>query len=247
LPDGTFAGFIGCCHDINDRKAMALANHELAGRLMSAQEAERTRIARELHDGIGQEISLLIMQMQKASESISLDPDRYYPELDKVSSKLAAIGTHVSHLSHQLHSSELEYLGLTAAITKLCREFSEQYPIKITCDCKGIPAELHSDISLSILRIVQESLHNVAKHSGAKTVQVEVNGTKEELTLLVRDDGTGFDIPESNTASGLGLLSMKERIYLVGGEFAIETAPGVGTSIQARVPWTTASLTHTSA
>jgi len=247
LPNGTFAGYIGCCQDINDRKAMALANHELAGRLMSAQEAERTRIARELHDGIGQEISILMMQMQKASESISLDPDRYPSEIEKVSRKLAAIGTHVSHLSHQLHSSELEYLGLTAAITKLCREFSEQSPIEITCDCKGIPAELDSGISLSVLRIVQESLHNVAKHSGAKTVQVEVNGTKEELTLLVRDDGAGFDIPESKIAAGLGLISMQERIYLVGGEFAIETTPGVGTSIQARVPWTTSSLTHTGA
>ena len=247
LPDGAFAGYIGCCHDINDRKAMALANHELAGRLMSAQEAERTRIARELHDGIGQEISLLNMQMQRTAASRSLDRDRLNSELEKISTKLAAIGSQVSNLSHQLHSSELEYLGLTAAITKLCREFSEQFPIKITCDCKGIPAELDSDISLSILRIVQESLHNVAKHSGAKTVQVEVNGTKEDLTLLVRDDGTGFDIPQSKTAAGLGLISMQERIYLVGGQFAIDTTPGVGTCIQARVPWTTSNLTHTNA
>jgi signal transduction histidine kinase len=106
---------------------------------------------------------------------------------------------------------------------------------------------LDSDISLSVLRIVQESLHNVAKHSGAKTVQVELSGTKEELSLLVHDDGAGFDIPESKTAAGLGLISMRERVYLVGGEFVIESTPGLGTSILARVPWANTRLTSADA
>lgn len=236
LTDGTFAGYIGCCLDIHDRKAVELARFELGRRLMSAQEAERSRIARELHDGIGQEIALLGIQMQRAAAPAGK------PEgcgMQQFSNKLTAIGLHVGRLSHQLHSAELEYLGLAVAIAKSCREFSEEYPIKVTCACKDIPAKLDDDIALTFFRIVQESLHNVAKHSGAKMVWVEVTGMTEELSLIFRDNGTGFDIQESKAAAGLGLVSMRERVHLIGGEFVIESAPGVGTSILARVPLTT--------
>jgi PAS domain S-box-containing protein len=240
LVDGTFAGYIGCCLDIHDRKEGELARVELGRRLMGAQEAERSRIARELHDGIGQEIALLSIQMQRAA-SISPKPGTENLGMQLLSDKLAAIGVHVSRLSHQLHSSELEFLGLTVAITKLCREFSEEYPIKITCSCSRIPAQLNNDIALTFLRIVQESLHNVAKHSGAKTVQVEVIGTAEEFSLSVCDDGAGFDVQGWKTTAGLGLISMRERMHVIGGEFVIESTPGAGTRIRARVPLATAT------
>jgi PAS domain S-box-containing protein len=241
LADGSFAGYIGCCLDIHDRKAEELARLELTRRLLGAQEAERSRIARELHDGIGQEIALLSIQMQRASASIWQKPGGGKNlGMQQLSDKLAAIGVHVSLLSHQLHSSELEFLGLTVAITKLCREFSEEYPIKVTCICSRIPAQLNIDIALTFLRIVQESLHNVAKHSGAKTVQVEVVGTTEEFSLSVSDDGAGFDVQGSKAAAGLGLISMRERMHIIGGEFAIESIPDVGTCIRARVSMVTA-------
>jgi PAS domain S-box-containing protein len=236
LPDGTFAGFIGCCFDINDRKATERARLELSRRLLGAQEAERSRIARELHDGIGQEIALLGIQMQRASASAIPESGLQKPTMQQFSSKLAAIGVHVSHLSHQLHSSELEYLGLAVAITKLCREFSEQYPIRLTCACRHIPKDLNNDISLTVLRIVQESLHNIAKHSGAKLVQVEVSCTAGELTVSVEDDGTGFDAQQTRPGVGLGLVSMRERIYLLGGTFMIDSVVGAGTSVRAYVP-----------
>jgi PAS domain S-box-containing protein len=235
LPDGTFAGYIGCCVDIHDRKAIELARLDLARRLMSAQEAERTRVARELHDGIGQEIALLSIQMQKAAALISMEPGPIYPGIQKLCTNLTAIGLHVSRLSHQLHSSELEYLGLSVAITKLCREFSEQYPIKVACSCANIPASLNNDVALAFLRIVQESLHNVAKHSGAGEVQVELT-TSEDLNLIVRDNGKGFDLQESKAVPGLGLVSMRERVHLIGGEFSIESTPGGGTQVRATVP-----------
>jgi PAS domain S-box-containing protein len=235
LPDGTFAGYIGCCVDIHDRKAIELARLDLARRLMSAQEAERTRVARELHDGIGQEIALLGIQMQRAAASTSMEPGAIYPGMQKLCTNLTAIGLHVSRLSHQLHSSELEYLGLSVAITKLCREFSEQYPIKVTCSCANIPASLNNDVALAFLRIVQESLHNVARHSGAKEVQVELTAF-EDLNLIVRDNGKGFDLQESKALPGLGLVSMRERVHLMGGEFSIESTPGGGTLIRATVP-----------
>ena len=236
LLDGTFAGYIGGCVDIHDRKALELARLDLARRLMSAQEAERTRVARELHDGIGQEIALLGIQMQRAAASISTEPGPIYPSMQKLCTNLTAIGLHVSRLSHQLHSSELEYLGLSVAITKLCREFSEQYPIKIACVCANIPAKLDNDVALTFLRIVQESLHNIAKHSGARDVQVEVTGVSEELNLIVRDNGIGFDIQQTKVLNGLGLISMRERMHLIGGEFVIDSIPGVGTCIRAQAP-----------
>ena len=236
LPDGTFAGYIGCCLDIHDRKALSLERIDLARRLMSAQEAERSRIARELHDGIGQEIALLGIQMQRASGSSSLERGVPNLEIQQFSAKLTAIGVHVGRLSHQLHSSELEYLGLAVAVTKLCREFSEESPIRVTCNCSNIPTKLDNDVALTFLRLVQESLHNVAKHSGARSVQVDLIGTPEEISLIVCDDGAGFDVRQLKSAPGLGLISMRERVNLIGGEFVINSTPGNGTSIRARVP-----------
>jgi signal transduction histidine kinase len=236
LPDGTFAGYIGCCVDIHDRKALEFARLDFARRLMSAQEAERTRVARELHDGIGQEIALLGIQMQRATASIAPQPELLQDRIQKLCAKLTAIGLHVSHLSHQLHSSELEYLGLSVAITRLCREFSEQYSIKVCCVCTNIPAKLENDIALTFFRVVQESLHNIAKHSGASNVQVEVAGGPREVTLSVWDNGAGFDLQESKAAAGLGLISMRERVQLIGGEFAIDSTREAGTRISARTP-----------
>ena len=245
LPDGTFAGYIGCCLDIHDRKALSLERIELARRLMSAQEAERSRIARELHDGIGQEIALLGIQMQRASGSSESSPQN--SGMQQFSKKLAAIGVHVGRLSHQLHSSELEYLGLSVAITKLCRELSEESPIEVTCNCSSIPADLDNDVALAFLRLVQESLHNVTKHSGAKAVQVNLTGTPDELSLIVSDNGVGFDIQNLKSAAGLGLISMRERANLIGGEFAIESTPGAGTTIRARAPFKRDSSQNSSA
>jgi PAS domain S-box-containing protein len=234
LPDGTFAGYIGSCVDIDDRKAAEFARLEFARRLMSAQEAERTRVARELHDGIGQEVALLGIQMQRAAAAIAREPAQLHAGIQKLCNNLTAIGLHVSHLSHQLHSSELEYLGLAVAITKLCREFSEQYAIKVACDCTSIPAKLDNEIALAFFRIVQESLHNIARHSGANDIHVELTAVSGDLTLTVCDNGAGFDVQESKAAPGLGLVSMRERMHLIGGEFVIESAPGAGTRIWAR-------------
>jgi PAS domain S-box-containing protein len=242
LADGTFAGYIGCCVDIHERKALELERLELARRLMSAQEAERTRVARELHDGIGQEIALLGIQMQRAAASITPEPGPINASMQKICTNLTAIGLHVSHLSHQLHSSELEYLGLSVAITKLCREFSEQYSIKVVCACTGIPAKLDNDIALTFFRVVQEALHNIAKHSGASDVHVEVTGASRALTLIVCDNGAGFNVQESKAAAGLGLISMRERVHLIGGEFSIDSTPGAGTRIWAQASLITANL-----
>jgi PAS domain S-box-containing protein len=236
LLDGSFVGYIGCCFDVHDQKEAELARTDLSRRLMTAQEAERTRIARELHDGIGQSLALLGIQMQRASQPLALRLGKKNPGMQELCGKLKEIGDQVSRLSHQLHSSELEFLGLAVAVKSLCREFSEQYRIKINCVCNDVPSELDNDVALCFLRIVQEGLHNVAKHSQASHVEVELSGAGYELSLSISDDGVGFEISKVRKTAGLGMVSMRERMHLIGGEFTISSQPGSGTKIQARAP-----------
>ncbi len=211
------------------------ARHELARRLTNAQEKERTRIARELHDDIGQSLAILRIQMLRAGRPVSGIVGKRHPNIPELCENLKALAEKVSRLSHQLHSSELEYLGLAVAIQGLCREFSDKYRILMECSCKDIPEDLDGLLALSLLRIVQEALHNAAKHSKAKSVHVAVQGSETELSLVIADDGVGFDLEEAKLAAGLGLISMRERVHLAGGEFKISSAPGEGTCISARI------------
>ncbi len=220
--------------DISERKQAELDRTELSRRLMTAQEAERRRIARELHDGIGQSLALLGIQLQRAGQ-LSASGKRN-PGVAELCTKVKEIGNQVSRLSHQLHSSELEFLGLAVAVKSLCREFSEQYGTRIDCTCTKIPGELDNDIALGLLRVVQEALHNVAKHSRASSVTVHLSGDSQHLVLIISDDGIGFEVGRMRSARGLGLISMRERIHLVGGNFEISSKLGAGTKIQARVP-----------
>jgi PAS domain S-box-containing protein len=212
------------------------ARREVAQRLTAAQENERTRIARELHDDIGQSLAILRIQMMRAGQPVSGMPGKAHPGLSELSAKLKDIAQKVSQLSHQLHSSELDYLGFAAAVQSHCREFSEKFKIAVDCSCQGIPSDLDGLLALGLLRVVQEALHNAAKHSQAKSIEVRVLGSPGGLSLVIADNGVGFDVEEARLAPGLGLISMRERIYLAGGEFTIASEPGHGTRITARVP-----------
>ncbi len=212
------------------------ARHELARRLTNAQEKERTRIARELHDDIGQSLAILRIQMLRAGQPVSGMIGKRHPTIPQLCDNLKSLAEKVSRISHQLHSSELEYLGLAVAVQSHCREFSEKYKIPVECTCAGIPEDLDSLLALSLLRIVQEALHNCGKYSQAKSIQVALEGSDDELSLLISDDGVGFDLEEAKMAAGLGLISMRERIHLAGGEFKVIAEPGQGTCIVARVP-----------
>jgi PAS domain S-box-containing protein len=240
LPDGGFAGYIGCCVDIDDQKVAEMARRELSGRLINAQEAERTRIARELHDDIGQSLAMLGIQLQRSSQAPSGAPNATRIDPQELRDRVKEIGNKVSRLSHQLHSSELEYLGLSVAVKSLCREVSEQSHIAIECSCSNVSEELNANLALGCLRVIQEALHNVVKHSRANEVQVEVIGTTDSLSLAVSDNGAGFDAGKNGAGVGLGLISMRERMHLLGGEFMISSSPGQGTRIKARAPLTTA-------
>ncbi len=158
------------------------------------------------------------------------------PSLVDLATKLDAITHKVSRLSHGLHSSALEFLGLAAAVQSHCLECSQQLRIPIDCQCDQVEKKLDGIMALSFLRVVQEALHNAAKHSRAKNITVRLNGAGQHLSLEIRDDGGGFDLEAARLAAGLGLISMRERIHLIGGEFDIISSPGNGTLITARAP-----------
>jgi len=210
---------------------------ELAGRLTAALERERSRIARELHDDIGQELAILRIQFLRAGQPVSGMPGKRHATVSQLCDRLRDVAGKVSRLSHQLHSSELEYLGLAVAVKSHCREFSEKYKITVDCSCTDIPEKLNPLLALALLRVVQEALYNVAKHSKAKSVKVVLQGSNREISLLVFDDGQGFDQDQARLAPGLGLISMRERIHLARGVFNISSKPGKGTQITATVPF----------
>jgi PAS domain S-box-containing protein len=208
----------------------------LAQRLINAQEAECRRVARELHDNVGQSLALFSMELEKTRLALAdLSPDTD-ARFDCLCARVKSLGHEVGNLSHQLHSSELELLGVGVAIKRLCRDFSEQYQVQALCECSGIPDDLSNDVSICLFRVTQEALHNIAKHSRATRISVSVRGTLKSLYLCVSDDGVGFTSSTSKAGVGLGLISMRERISLIGGKFTITAKPGSGTRVEADVP-----------
>ena len=209
---------------------------ELSRRMMNAQEADRTSIARELHDDIGQSLAVLKIQMLRAGQPVSGNPEMMHASLKDLSIKLEKIINKVSRLSHDLHSSELELLGLVVAVKGHCRECSEQLGIPVDCSCDHLQEKLDGMIALAFLRVLQEAMHNAMKHSRAKSITVRLTCSDHDLSLEIRDDGVGFDVEGARLAAGLGLISMRERIHLIGGVFEIWSSPGQGTRITVRAP-----------
>jgi signal transduction histidine kinase len=204
-------------------------------KLIEAQEKERTRIARELHDDIGQRLALLTVKLTGlALSSPESSSDRSQAvELQKFASSLAQ---DVQTLSHELHSSKVGILGAATSMRLFCTEFAGQQGVTINFENEELPADLNSDTSLCLYRILQEALHNAAKHSGGQQFDVRLWATRRHVHLEVHDDGVGFDVQKARESSGLGLVSMEERVKLVAGELAIASTPQRGTTVHARVP-----------
>ncbi|HKF50505.1 MAG TPA: PAS domain-containing sensor histidine kinase [Terracidiphilus sp.] len=227
--EGSFAGLIGSAIDITDQKLAQQALEEVSGQLIEAQEEERSRIARELHDDICQRLALL---------SIELDqPNAPRGNIEQVRKQCFQIAHDVQTLSHRLHSPALDYLGLAAALRGFCSDIAKQQSqMKVEFREEGVPSNLSHDISICLFRIVQEAIHNAVKYSQSSLVQVELTGGVREIRLSVRDWGVGFDVEEARGNHGLGLVSMQKRIELVRGKFSIESMLGSGTRIVALVP-----------
>ncbi len=234
--DGSFAGFIGSAIDVTDQKLAQQALEKVSGQLIEAQEQERSRIARELHDDICQRLALLSMELEQADRASHRSPGEVKNNLEEIRTHCSEIAGDVQSLSHQLHSSKLEYLGAAAAIRGFCHEFSKQHGVSIAFTENEVPRHLPKDISLCLFRVTQEALHNAVKYSGVSEFAVELTATADEIQLIVRDEGKGFDVEEARTTRGLGLVSMQERVHLVHGSLGVESEPGRGTSVLAVIP-----------
>jgi len=232
--DHTFAGYIGSCIDITDRKLAEESLATIGRRLIEAQEEERAWIGRELHDDINQRLALLAVELARCAHHIP-PANEFIAQVLHAQQRITEIAKDVQGLSHRLHSSKLEYLGLATAATSFCREMSEQSKVEIQFTQTGIPRSLPKEISLCLFRVLQEALQNAVKHSGVRRFTVDLHGTEEAIELTVGDTGRGFEEQEAFTRSGLGLISMRERLQMVRGEFEVKSKPGAGTKIWARV------------
>jgi PAS domain S-box-containing protein len=234
--DGSFAGFIGSGTDTTDQKLAQQALERISGQLIEAQEKERSRIARDLHDDICQRLALLSMELAQANRSSSGSPEALKKSLVDIQKHCSEIAGDVQSLSHQLHSSKLDYLGIVTAIRGFCLDFSKQHQVDIEFSESNVPTDLPKDVSLSLFRVAQEALHNAVKYSGVSQFAIELSGMEDAVRLVVSDAGAGFDVGEAKKNRGLGLLSMQERIHLVHGTFSVESEPWQGTRIMAAVP-----------
>ncbi len=235
LPGGEFAGFIGACIDITEQKRSDQARVQLSGLLITAQEQERASIARELHDHINQRLALLAIELQQTEAVATGLSKKERKDLARLWDLTNEISADVQTLSHQLHSSQLQHLGLVAGIRGLCEEFSKSNKVEAECRCSGPVPSVDEDVSLALFRVAQEALRNASKYSQARIVRADLHCGSDSLTLSVSDDGVGFD-PATVNGGGLGLISMRERMRLIGGELSIRSKPGGGTHIEARVP-----------
>jgi PAS domain S-box-containing protein len=238
--DGTFAGYIGSCIDITDRKLAEESLATIGRRLIEAHEEERTWIGRELHDDINQRLALLAVELGRWGQRIP-PAHEFIAQILNAQRRITEIAKDVQGLSHRLHSSKLEYLGLATAAKSFCREMSEQSKVEVQFTQTGIPRNLPKEISLCLFRVLQEALQNAVKHSGVRSFTVDLHGTEEAIELTVGDTGRGFEEQEAFTRPGLGLISMRERLQMVRGEFEVKSKPGAGTKIYARVPIKTQS------
>ncbi len=246
-PDHSFAGYIGSCIDVTDRKLAEEALATMGRKLIEAHEEERTRIARELHDDINQRIALVAVELEQWNQHLPESAVEIHDHIHHACQRLSDIANDIQALSHRLHSSKLEYLGLVAAANSFCREFSEQQKVRIEFSHSDVPRTLPREISLCLFRVLQEAVQNAAKHSGARHFNVDLRRTAEGICLTVRDQGVGFDWQSAENARGLGLISMKERLQLVSGELSLKSEPGSGTAISARVPFRPEEHLHSAA
>ena len=220
--------------EITERKLAEEALSSTTRKLIEAQEKERARIARDLHDDVAQRIALLCIGLDRLQHAhMDSEVSASIADLRRQTDEILA---DVQSLSHELHSSKLEHLGIVAAMRNLCKEFGGQQKMEVVFQGGDLPSPLPPEVSISLFRVLQEALRNAAKHSGVKNVEVRILETTDEIHLTIGDSGRGFDVATAMQGQGLGLTSMQERIRLVNGTISIESKPMGGTTIHVRVP-----------
>ena len=230
-PEGTVGGILILTEDITRRKQMEEALSEMSRKLIESQEQERARIGRELHDDINQRLALLAVEL----EQLQRNPSEVEGRAQELRRSVAELSNDVQALSHDLHSSKLEYLGVVAGMKSWCKEFAERQKMEIAFR-SDVSSVLPLAVGLSLFRVLQEGLNNAVKHSGVKRIEVQLREDSGEIHLVISDSGRGFDVEAGSQGKGLGLTSMRERVRLVNGTISVESKPMGGTTIHVRVP-----------
>jgi signal transduction histidine kinase len=208
----------------------------LTGRLISAQEEERSRIARELHDDITQRLAVLAIEIGKLELQPVAAQSQWKSEVGTVKNSLIKVSEDIHAISRKLHPSIIDDLGLVKAIQSESAAFTKREGIDVTFRHEAVPGKLPKDITLALFRVIQESLRNIARHSQAKSVYILVNCSGNSINLSISDSGVGFDPQREQNKAGLGLVSMRERVKLIGGTISVDSEPGEGTVINVCVP-----------
>ncbi|MBP7829288.1 MAG: hypothetical protein KA248_05180 [Kiritimatiellae bacterium] len=220
------------------RRRAELATREVSGRLITAQEEERCRIARDLHDDLSQRLALLSVELEMAGHSSGAGAAATGHAMEQMAAQVQEISTDVHKLSYQLHPAKLDQLGLVTAARTLCHELSGQSGLRIEFSQENVPRDLPADVALCAYRVLQESLGNAIRHSGATSVSAALRMNSGRLDLEVADNGKGFDDGRARREGGIGLFSMQERARVARGRFAVHSRPGQGTRVELSVPVT---------
>lgn len=254
---GRFGGFAGCLVDITDRRRaeeqLRLANaslqrelrerirkeeeiRRLGARLIDAREEERKHLARELHDGLNQQIAGISIAIGNLKRGLEPGQNQTRGEMDSIHRRLVEVSEQVRLMSHELHPAVFSLRGLGAAAESCCDEFASVNHIEVDRFIGGSFEDVPSPIALCVYRILQEALRNVAKHAQADYVRVELRRSGQGVELCVMDEGAGFEVATGTQRTGLGLISMEERVRLAGGILSLESEPGKGTTLVVTIP-----------
>jgi PAS domain S-box-containing protein len=227
---------IGMVADVTERKLAEEALSSVSRRLIEAQEQERARIARELHDDLSQRMALIQIGLEQLAQGAAGLSSKHRQQLHDLAKVSTEVSSSIHNLSHQLHPYKLDTLGLVASLRGFFGEFARQYNLRVQFVHHDIRAQIPNEVTLCLFRIVQEALRNVVKHSGAAEAKVELSGNADRIDLCISDSGAGFTPGNGKAATGLGLISMGERLRLVKGHLSIESQPSRGARIRASVP-----------
>jgi two-component system NarL family sensor kinase len=234
----TFVGAFAIYQDISERRRSEEKLQALRNRLTRTQEEERSRIARDLHDDIGQRLALLTIDLEQMKLASQQDGLAFASELETLVRTAGEITSDVHNVSRRLHPSQVELLGLAPALNNFCWEFANRNSMRIQFTSACLTCKIPEEASLCLFRVAQEGIRNVHKHSGCREALVELDEISGSLRLRISDRGSGFDPTAAEASQGLGLLSMEERLHSMGGELFVHSRPGGGTCIEASIPAT---------
>ena len=232
----TFVGAFAIYQDITERRKSEEKLGALRNRLARAQEEERARIARDLHDDAGQRLALLSIDLEQLKQVSMKLKSSLTQQLESLVKAASEITSDVHNVSRRLHPSQVELLGLASALSNFCEDFAAHNAMEIVFVDAGLQQKPPQDAALCLFRVAQEAIRNVQKHSGTQHALVHLDEISGSMRLRVSDQGEGFDPGSADFAQGLGLLSMQERLHSLGGELFIHSRPGGGTCIEACIP-----------